>query len=336
MGTIQSSKSGSYQNNDCQPEGNDTATQKSIHNLRKKYCDDLYVAAGNVGKYETQYEGQVTVYKNKKCLFTWTEGNYRRYRNTEIGVTSKLMQSNDLIKANIGNYISWNNDLSSGLKNIVKLVKDLKTRLGDLRTAAGNLENAKNDSCNCTQVTILTGEVQEGCKDKPSGGERPEACSDAKDVLDKLICMPKGLGFDVDHLFKASSDVVGIQVFSNISTLDPLQKALSDDAKSFGKYIQDTSKKREGDLKKAQEDLIKSGQEKTKSLAWLYNQRNDFEGVFCTTRAICCPKCGCVIDATCEPRLGKCKEDICDICDQVKQTFCNDEKNNKGKQHQAS
>ena len=334
MGTIQALKKD--QNNDCgcEVEGNETPTQKTIHNLRKKYCDDLYVAAGEVGRYETKYTGQVTVYKNKKCIFTWTEGNYRRYRNAEIEISSKLLQSNDLIKTNISNYISWNNDLATGLKNIVKLVKDLKTKLGDLRTAADNLEHAKNDSCNCTQMTILTGEAQKNCDAKPGDGKRPEECSDAKDVLDKLICMPKALGFDVDHLFKASSDVVGIQVFSNIGTLEPLQKSLSEDAKSFGKFIQETAKKREGDLKKAQEDLVKAAQEKTKSVSWLYNQRNDFEGIFCTTRAICCPKCGCVIDATCEPRLGKCKDDICDICGQVKETFCNDK--NKEKQHQAS
>src|SRR5678816_319304 len=111
-------------------------------------------------------------------------------------------------------------------------MKDVKTKLNDLRDAACKLENCKNDSCNCTQVYILTGERPENCDSNEPAGSRPAECSDAKDNLDKLICMPKALGFDADSLFKASADVVGIQVFSNIGTLDPLQKALAEDSKA--------------------------------------------------------------------------------------------------------
>lgn len=332
MAIIQSSRQGTNQNNDCGDcEGSDTATQKSIHVLRKKYCDELYTSAGEVSKYETQYTGQLKVFENKKCLFVWTESNYRRYRNTEIGVATELLQSNELIGANIGTYISWSDELTSGLKNLVKSVKDVKTKLGDLRASARKLKDCKNDGCNCSQMTVLTGEVSQDCegKTKPPQEKRPEECSDVKDVLDALICMPEALGFDADYLLKAASDVVGIQAFSNISTLDTLQKAFSDDAKAFGKFIQETTKKRESDVKKTQEDLVKSVQETTKSAAGLYNERSQFEGAMCTTKAICCPKCGCVVDATCEPRLGKCKEDICDICRQVKDTFCKEEKTSK-------
>lgn len=325
MANIHSSKN--HQNDDCgNCEEKDTPTQRSINSARKKYCDELYVTAGAVGKYETQYEGQVAVYNDKKCLFVWTEGNYRRYRNTEMGIVTELLQSNELIKTNVSNYMVWSSELSSGLKNIVKSVKDLKTKLGDLRDAACKLESCINDDCNCTQMAILTGEVGENCdeKDEESEDNRPKECEDSKEILDDLICMPKALGFDAGYLLKSSSDVMGIQVFSNIGTLEPLQKTFSDEAKAFGKLIQETTKKRESDLKKAQDDLIKSVQETTKTASGLYNERSDFEGLMCTTKFICCPSCDCVKDdeGDCEPRLGKCKEEICDICDKVKDTFC--------------
>lgn len=327
MAIISSSKKGSRQYDDdygnC--EENDTATQKSINSERKKYCDELYTVAGDIRKYETNYEGQTTLYERKKCTFVWTEDNYRRYRNTEICLGTELLQSSDLIKENVGKYIKWGNDLSSGLKNIFKSVKDIKTKLGDLRSAACKLEDCKNDSCNCTQITILTGEAQQNCDDKPTGDKRPDECNDAKEVLDDLICMPKALGFDADYIFKSSSDVIGIQVFSNLSTLDPMQKTFSDDAKAFEKHLQDSLKLKESELKKLQEDLIKTVQENAKSAAGLYNKRSDHEGLLCTTKFICCPICDCVVeDGKCKPRLEKCKDYICDICDEVKDTFCHD------------
>ena len=245
MSIISSSKKGyRQQDDDCgNCEENDTATQKSISTERKKYCNELYATAGEVTTYETNYYGQTTLYERKKCMFVWTEDNYRRYRNTEICVGAALLQSNELMKENVSSYIKWGNELSTSLKNI----------------------------------------------------------------------------------FKASSDVIGIQVFSNLGTLDPLQKTLSDDSKTFEKHIQDTMKLRESALKKIQEDLIKAVQEAARSANGLYNKRSDFEGLMCTTKFICCPKCDCVTeDDNCKPRLEKCKEEICDICDEVKETFCND------------
>src|SRR4249920_2706873 len=103
MSIISSSKKNIRQiNDDCNNcEENDTATQKSISTARKVYCDDLYSTAGEVSKYETSYTGLTTLYERKKCMFVWTEDNYRRYRNTEICVGTELLQSNDLIKENV-------------------------------------------------------------------------------------------------------------------------------------------------------------------------------------------------------------------------------------------
>jgi len=334
MSIVSSSKKGiRHRNDDCNNceeidvAAQKTATGKKIGAERAKYCDELYTTGGEVVKYETSYYGQKTLYEGRKCMFTWTEDNYRRYRNTEIRVGTELLQSNDLIKENVGSYIKWSSDLSAALKNIFKYMKDVKTKLGELRDAACKLEDCKNDSCNCTQMIILTGEVPENCKDpKTSQDDRPKECGDAKTDLDDLICMPKALGFDADHLFKAAADVVGIQVFSNIGTLEPLQKNLADDSKAFEKHILEIMMARAGDLKKAQDELVKAVQETTKSAGALYNKRSDHEGLLCTTKFLCCPKCDCVKEdeGNCKPRLEKCKEEICDICEEVKETFCTD------------
>lgn len=332
---IVSSKPDTRQRNpDYDPcEENDSVTQKSINTERRKYCDHLYAAAGEVSKWEKSNEGQLNLLERKTCMFNWTEDNYQRYRNTEIRVGTELMQSIDMIKENISHYIKWSNDLSTSLKNIFKAVKEAKLRMNDLRESACKLENCKNDSCNCTQVMVLTGKVPENCKgeSRPIQKDRPRECENADELLSDLLCMPKALGFDIDSIFKSSSEAIGIQVFSNIGTLDPLQKTLSDRSKVFENHLQMTMKTRETDLKKMQEELVKAVQETTKATAGMYNKRSDFEGILKTVEYICCPECGCVrTDKICDPRLHDCECDICDICDDVKKTFCRDDDTGEG------
>lgn len=311
-------------NDDC--EENNSLTQKTINAGQGQYCDLLFYYAGEVSKWEKNYDGQQIVLEHKQCMFNWTEENYQRYRNTEITVGTSLILSSDLIKENVSLNIKSGTALSTTLKDIFKAIKEAKVKMNDLREAACKLDSCLQDSCNCAQLTVLTGKVQEKCRDsKPVQGERPAECKDIEEVLHDLICMPKSLWSDIESIFKASSDVIGIQVFSNIGTLDPLQKTLAEQSKTFEKQLVEAMKLRETDLKKLQEDLIKLVQETTKSEITLYQKRSDFEGTYKTVRYLCCPKCGCVIEeAHCEPRLHKCEEEICGICEDVKKTFCTD------------
>jgi hypothetical protein len=286
------------------------------------YCDQLDVAAGDVYQGEENYNGLVTLKKKRKCLFIWTEKNYRVFRNLDMTTGVSLLQFNESIKDATTGYLKDNKTLADGLKDVLKKLKDVVTKTYDLRTAACDLEHCVNEGCNCTQKGILTNEWGENCKDKNKDRPRPKECDGISDKLNSLYCIPKALATDVDYLFKASADVVGIQVFSNVNTLDSLQKSLYDSAKTFEKHLQDTAKKDQDELKKAQDDLVKAVQDLAKSKASLYDKRSDFTGIFETVGFFCCPDCGCVKIVDCEPRLQDCKEKICKICDEVKDTFC--------------
>jgi len=324
-------------NNDCDDCGdNNTATQKSIAVDQEKCCEALTQLAGEVGQTEENYRGRKELYESKKCLFIWTEENWQIFRNTEICVGSDLLQSNDSLTENIGNYIKWNKELATCLKDITKLVKDAKGKFAELRDQACKLENCKNDSCNSTQWAVLTGKTPEECDDesKPIDQERPEACKDVEKIWHDLVCIPKGLSFDIDLIFKSASEIVGIQIFSNIASLEPLQKTLSDDFGEFEKLLVETMKLREGELKKLQEELIKCAKDVSKSNHGRYGKRSDFEGLKTTVEFICCPDCKCVEECECDdPRLKKCACDICDICEKVEKTFC---KKKKKKTEQAA
>jgi hypothetical protein len=309
--------------NDDKCKENDTATQKAINAERKTYCKDLDTSAGTVYQSEENYVGWKEIKKRKKCLFVWTEKNYQVFRNFQITTDTSLLQFNDSIKTATAGFLKDNKSLSDSLKDVLKKVKETRSKLIDLKTAGYDLKHCTENICNCTEWGVLTGEWSENCKDKRPEVKRPPECDNIKDKFRRLVCIAETLATDADSLLKATADVIGIQVFSNIATLEGLQKKLDDSAKALDKHIQDTVKKDQDDMKKMQEEFVKSVQEFAKSKATLYTNRSIFEGLFDTAAFLCCPGCTCVeIDLECEPRLRKCKDQICDICEEVKDTFC--------------
>ncbi|MGB3080709.1 MAG: hypothetical protein WBB31_16630 [Saprospiraceae bacterium] len=314
----------------CRPEEcteSTLASQKTINTLRLKYCDEVYAAAGTVIKWEKTYSGETKLFNLRKCMFVWTEGNYQRYRNTEICLGTELMQSTEIIKDNVKNYIEWGTKLSTNLKDIFKKVKEAKGKLGDLVDAACKLNSSKDNTCYQAEWTVITGRSPAKCGEEPTGElppNYPNKCKDIDKTICDIICMPKALNLDINSIFKSSSEIIGIQIFSNISTLDPLQKSFAEKSKAFDTHLQDVMKLREADMKELQKQLIISVQNTTKAAGSLYTWRSNFESLYDTTKYFCCPKCGCVSinENNCEPRLHDCECKICEICTEVKDTFC--------------
>ncbi|HVK49233.1 MAG TPA: hypothetical protein VM488_15340 [Pseudobacter sp.] len=329
---------------DCNCKEKDYPTQLTINRERLKICSTLYETSGKVSMLEKKFKGEKRLYNDKTCLFNHTEENYRLFRNLEITVGTELLSTNEAVKANVKSYNDWNTALNKVLKEgIAKAVKDVKAKMAELDSAAFKLDSCRNEKCNQSQVAALTGERPEGCKDDPK--DPPKDCSDAGDILDELICIPSGLVADIDSIFQSSSDVVGIQVFSNIDTLTTLQSKLEDQSKQFEAHVNAVMKLRADDMKKLQEDMVKSVQSITKAAMDRNSTRSEFEGYKDAVNFICCPKCKCLEDCDCndeddnnerkdnrrdcdelsEPRLGDCEEEICKICEEVKKTFCCDE-----------
>jgi len=309
---------------DCGCNEKDTATQKAINTERKVYCNELDTAASAVYQWEENYLGWKDLKKKKKCLFIWTEKNYQAVRNLQITKGNALSQFNEGIKTNTAVFLKANKSLSDGLKDIVKKLKGVQTTVDALRSAACDLKHCVHEDCNCTQWGILTNNWG-NCKGPRPEIALPAECQDIEDKFKKLFCIPEALYKDAEYTLKASADVAGIQVFSNIGSLESLQKSLSDSAAKLDKYLQDTVKKDQDDLKKVTDDFAKTVQEFAKSKNIVYNKRTEFEGLLDSTGFFCCPKCGCVSKDSdcCKPRLQDCKEKICDICDEVKDTFSN-------------
>jgi gas vesicle protein len=338
-------------NGDCPPPDNgcddckdkDNATQKSITTERMAICTLLYETEGNVEQQQTKFDGENEIFNDKKCMFLHTEENYRRYRNLEICVGTELLQTNSSIKTNVANLTKLNTDLNKVLTDITKQIKDAKSKFADLKYASCKLDDSITDKCNAAQWKALTGKVLENCNEDPKQPIDP--CKNTESEINSLICLPKGLGKDIDYIFQSSADVTGIQMFSNIDTLDPLQKTLSDKSNAFEKLISDTMKTRKGDLDKLQTDLVDSVKAITQSAMDRNSMRSDFEGYYDTTKFLCCPTCNCVTitpanqDSSgkdnckdeCNPRLQVCGNNICGICKDVQVTFCCDSPNKPDK-----
>jgi hypothetical protein len=320
---------------DSKCKENDTPTQKWINAERKKFCLELDAAAGAVYQWEENYSGWTDLQQSKKCLFIWTEKNYEIFRNLQITTGLSLNLFNESIKENTTTFLKANKTLSDGLKEVLKKVKESLAKAAELRTAASDLRHCTEEACNCTQWGILTGDWPHDCKGPRPEIKRPPECDNIKDKFDKLFCIPDALSKDMKSIWKASADVVGIQIFSNISSLETLQKSLSESAVKFDKHLVETVKKDQEDLKKMQEEFVKTATEFSKSKSIVYTRRSEFEGLFETAGFFCCPDCGCVEkDHICEERLARCKEEICKICEEVNETFCEDEEPSTPVPHQ--
>ena len=342
---------------DCKDK--DNATQVSINLNRNELCKLLYGSRASVSKAETKFDGENDLYREKKCIFLNTEKSYRKYRNLEITVGTELLQTNVSLKAGITQIKDWNKTLNTTLTTISKQVKDLKVKFLELKEAAGRLDNSYNDNCNVTQVRALTGKAAENC---PEPEKLPEACNDTEKLIGDLICKPKGLVFDINSIFQSSADVVGIQIFSNIDTLDQLHADLTTKSSGFEKLIADAMKARKSELDKLQEELVNSVKAITQAAVVRNSERAKFEGYYDATDFLCCPECECIKEEgednhdqdhnhrqdkndqgqrydhdhdhkhgpkgceDCQPRLKDCEDAICGICDDVKKTFCCEDK----------
>ena len=298
-----------------------TPTDKCINIERRKYCSQYYTAAGEVKKWQVSYKQKAKIYNQKKCRFVRTEKNYRIHRNLKITLGTKLVQSSTVLKENVTQYIQRNSELSTTLKDLLAEVKSLKSKMCDLRDQACKLENCINDSCNSSQWQVIIGKNRDETKT-----EYPQECHDVEGKFRELICWPKSLSFDIDSIFKSSAEVIGIQVFSNMASLESLQQTLSTCTTNFHTHLQQVVSARETDMKTLQEELVTAVNDTTTARVTRYNVRSDFEGLHNALYFMCCPDCDCVQeDCKCEPRLKVCEDKICEICKNVKDCFCCEE-----------
>src|SRR5690554_126518 len=94
----------------------DLPTQRTINKEKKLYCNKITGVINEVGMWRESYKGYSNMLERKKCLFQWTEDNFRRYRNTDITIGTELLQSNEVLKNCIGNAVKGGTDLSANLK----------------------------------------------------------------------------------------------------------------------------------------------------------------------------------------------------------------------------
>lgn len=311
---------------DCEDNCKDgkRPTDKTVQRERKKVCDEVKDKASEVMQWEQTRQGSHQLYNDKKCCFIKIETNFQYYRNMELLVGIELLQVNEGVKENVAAYKKWNDELAATLKELVKTIKEAKGKVTDLKEAACKLNTCINDSCQSTQRKILTGESYDNCKDNDSDVE--EKCN-SKEVLNHMEDLPVILLHDMNIIFNSATRVAGIQVFSNVASLEPLQKTLQEKSKVFDDFIKEKMTKGADDLKKGQEDLGKAVLELTKSTTGLYYRRTDYKGLKRAVEEICECRCKCINPNGSEGRLEDCKCRICDICEEVKTGVCKPDDN---------
>ena len=338
----------------CNDNGK-TATKRTIKQIKDTYCQNLSVLTGELSQSEVTYEGYVRAYHRKKCSFIKTEKNYSIVRNLELKAGIELVQSSEEIKKNVASYVKMNDDLVKALKDVLAGARESKAKFGELRDAASKLDAARKDSCNASQMIILGCKSGEECgdkKDNDQNDKKPDACDNVCEILDHLVEVPETLAKDIDIIFTSAAEILGIQSFSNIKTLDKFQQDLSAAAKAFDDVVADRMKAGATATTKAQEELTAAIKTLATAGHALYNKRNEIETDDDTKDFLCHHDCDCIKDCGCDDddndrhddndndrnkkdRFKKCKCEICDICKEVKDIYCEDEHNHDHNHQQA-
>jgi hypothetical protein len=298
----------------------ESPTRKTVKKLKDQFCNELKTLAGDLQEAEENNKGLYKIYHQKKCAFVKTEQNYRITRNLELTVGVELMQASQEMTNNLTTYVADNKAILTALNNIVAATKTAKAKFSELRDAASKLDACRNDSCNKSQVILLTGKRQDDCGD--DAPQPPCGCENAASILDELVNVPVVFSRDIDTIFGASADVVGIQTFSNIAALAGFQTDLAAKAKAFDDFVQSKQKAGETDLQTAQTELVKATRDLTQSEYLLYNKRDTLDAVIGIKDYLCQDHCECVSDD--EDRFKQCKCEICEISQEVMDIYCSD------------
>ena len=323
----------------------DTPTRKTIRSKKNDYCVVLKTNLGNLRQSEETRVGAKIAWEHRRCRFVRTEDNYRRFRNIELQYGVELVKAVGDIENNIKGLATDNTTLGTALTDLVKLLKAAKASFGDLRDSGCKLDACMKDSCNRSQVAILTGKKIEDCDDKhkhPEPGKRPHDCEDVIEIIKELIHEPACLSKEIDVILVAASDVTGIQTFANIGALTAtFLPSLKATAAAFDGFIQDRTTAGATALTTAQTNLTQSVKDLTDAEFSLFNARISIDSIKGLKDFLCNPKCQCVSedddkrddrdgrrdekhgdkdDCGCGcggKRLEKCKCEICEICQEV-------------------
>jgi hypothetical protein len=317
--------------------GHHSLVKKTIRTKKDSYCDTLIGLVGTLTAAEENVKGLTTTYEFKKCCFVKTEKNYRITRNLELSTGVELIQSSAEIKADVTALVTKNGKLVDALKAVCAAAKDAKAKFGDLRVAASNLDACRKDSCNSSQMIKLGCKTTNDCNDNNRGQEGsgltqvPQACENACTILDHLVSIPPIFCQDIDIIYGSSADIMGIQTFMSISSIQRFQTDFETNAKAFDDQVVQKMKDGKTAVDTAQTELVDATKALTTGSFALYSARDTVEGIDEIKDYLCCHKCNCISeDGECgchhlddsNDRLKACKCEICDICDEVTGVLC--------------
>jgi hypothetical protein len=320
-------------------EDSDLPTKKTIRSKKNDYCITLKTNLGNLRHSEEARKGFRIIYEHRKCRFIRTEKSFRLFRNLELQYGIELIRATTDIETNIKALVTDNTSLGAALGDLVKLLKTAKSAFGDLRDSGCRLDACMKDSCNRSQVAILTGRKIEDCDDKHrpthEPGKRPHDCEGVIEIIEELIHEPGCFSKEIDVILVAAADVTGIQTFANIAALTTtFLPSLKASAAAFDNFIQDRTTNGAAALTTAQTNLTQAIKDLTDGEFAVFNARIAVDSIKGLKDFLCHHKCACICedpkehekgDCGCkcggDKRLEKCKCEICEICQEVAKIY---------------
>lgn len=329
--------SGEKKKTDVKKHHGKSPTKQIIARKKDTYCSSLVTLVGNLKASEENVRGLTKSYEFKKCSFVKTEKNYRLFRNLELQTGVELVQASTNIKTSVKDSLKKNDELVKALKAICTAAKDAKTKFGQLIETANKITAYRKDSSSDSQMIALGCPNPKDCNDKSrkpdcdDEQQGTDGCKDACTILDHLQNVPATLFGDIDIIYTTSSEILGIQSFASIKTLDKFQLDFETNVKTFNDGLLAKMTTGKAAVDTAQKDLTDATISLTDASFALYASRRAVETADETKDYLCCTECKCLNDddeCGCHDldnpgdRLKNCKCKICEICQEVTGIYC--------------
>jgi hypothetical protein len=284
-----------------------TPTQEAIEKCKAMLCDEIIAYKAKNEACKIKWESKKEAKQYKICCLVKAQDTYELYTKLDYCVATTAQRDTQLIDERVKKYCAKDDELAKLLKEAVKCIKEVKEKLGAVSDEVCKLPRCKEEEKRCNPDLLKALE-------KGLGEGKLEAVCDEIKNRSKECYELAVMAFD------GGIDVIGIQSFTDLTSLKQLSLDLGISVGAFKKNVDDN-------IKTASDEIVKNRSELNAILQDLELMRFEkcdahveFKGVKGTREFVCNPDC-----SDCHENRRRLE----DLCDKVRKTF-NDDSDDEG------
>ncbi len=250
----------------------------NLRNADTVICENLQVIKNDIMAGESMCEAsgilkdsKIAARRYKVCSLDRAEQSNDIYQDILTCVTIGSYKKAEIIKANVDEYITKDDEIG-------KLIKDTSKLLNEMRVKIEEAHNAACAMSNCFENKILP-KSGKSTKD----GEKADAHGELQQILHKT----KELNEKGQNAFESAVAIAGVQTFTNVTSLKEFAANLSASVKTFKDCVEANIGSTTSEVSACRTELSTIEEELAQIMCDEKSQRVNKEGLQCVKDFIC-------------------------------------------------